>query len=502
MRDPDELERAVLAELQKIGPGDPAAFLARRGARMENTRCVEVRDGIAIIPIIGPIVPRADFFTEISGATAIDSLMADFATAMDDPNISHVVLNIDSPGGTVNGTGEFARYVYERGKQKPVIGYTPNMALSGGYWIFVACREKWMSETASVGSVGAIVRLYSPGKIAGEYEFISTQSPNKRLDPESDEGKRRAQQWIDDVAAVFISRVAEYCGVAEEKVLSDFGKGDVMIAGRAIPAGMADRVGTLESLLTDLHTRRTAVPAQKPVLPPSPAARTSTRPAGSSSARANGGYMENCSNSNCGHPRDQHPSDGACSAQDCTCTAYAAPAADAKALAASLGEANARNAHLAARLDSEALSRISAEVRAFRVPLLTKDDLRFNVQSVDAHCNMLLVAKCAAAGLTVAKVKEGDKEREIRLDAATIGAFFAEQIEAVTQIGARFTPPTGEMPPPKQLAAHGVTLADFAKASHDAEAGRRIAAASRRARKKRAARNSRAPICIAQLGGT
>ena len=60
----------------------------------------------------GPIVRYADLFTEISGATSIETLAQDLHSALNDNTISGIVLNIDSPGGEVNGTSEFADMVH------------------------------------------------------------------------------------------------------------------------------------------------------------------------------------------------------------------------------------------------------------------------------------------------------------------------------------------------------------------------------------------------------
>jgi HK97 family phage major capsid protein len=75
---------------------------------------------------------------------------------------------------------------------------------------------------------------------------VSSQSPHKTLDVMDKTGQKRVQTMVDDMAQVFVDSVARYRGVSAEKVLKDFGKGDVLIANRAVKAGMIDGVGTFQ----------------------------------------------------------------------------------------------------------------------------------------------------------------------------------------------------------------------------------------------------------------
>ncbi|MCU7813080.1 MAG: hypothetical protein KZQ77_17890, partial [Candidatus Thiodiazotropha sp. (ex Notomyrtea botanica)] len=55
------------------------------------------------------------------------------------------------------------------------------------------------------------------------------------------------QRVIDDLADVFISAVAGYRSTSHATVLSDFGQGGLLVGEHAVTAGMADRIGSLES---------------------------------------------------------------------------------------------------------------------------------------------------------------------------------------------------------------------------------------------------------------
>ncbi|MBA3888929.1 MAG: S49 family peptidase [Gemmatimonadaceae bacterium] len=86
-------------------------------------------------------------------------------------------------------------------------------------------------------------------------EIVSSQSPNKRMDPTEDVGRAQLQKVIDDLADVFIAGVAANRGVTTDTVLADFGQGGVFVGRLAVEQGLADAVGTYESTLAELRDR-------------------------------------------------------------------------------------------------------------------------------------------------------------------------------------------------------------------------------------------------------
>jgi ClpP class serine protease len=125
-----------------------------------------------------------------------------------------------------------------------------------------AADEIVVSETSALGSIGVvgIYRGKSDKESAGSVEIVSSQSPHKRLDPATDEGKARLQTRIDSMADVFISSVARNRNITANDVQVNFGGGDVMIGGLAVNAGLADRIGSLERLIAELSQKEETSP--------------------------------------------------------------------------------------------------------------------------------------------------------------------------------------------------------------------------------------------------
>jgi len=247
----------IAAQHRTLPPDERERYLkavaATLGRPLDNTHTVTVRDGVATIPVDGPLFRHADMFTQVSGATSIDTLATDLRAALDDPTIRAVVLAINSPGGEVDGTAEFADQVYAARGVKPIAAYISNDGCSGAYWIASACREVVVAPTAIVGSIGVITAMRHPADGgARKIEFASRHAPDKRLDPSTTAGRAQIQAMIDATEDVFVTAVARNRGVEKEAVLSDFGAGGVFIGQAAVDAGLADRVGSYEDVVAAL----------------------------------------------------------------------------------------------------------------------------------------------------------------------------------------------------------------------------------------------------------
>lgn len=233
------------------------AVAAQLGRPLDNTRTVTVRDGVAVIPVTGPIFHYADFFTEVSGATSIETLARDFTTALHDPAVHSMLLEIDSPGGEAGGVSEFANMVYAARGQKPIMAYVSDVGASAAYWIASATDAIVIDDTAVIGSIGAVAVVPDPSKSAGRtIQIVSSQSPRKRADPTTEGGRSQIQGMIDALADVFVAAVARNRGVTEETVLADYGQGGVFVGQAAVAAGLADRLGSFEGVIADLATRQ------------------------------------------------------------------------------------------------------------------------------------------------------------------------------------------------------------------------------------------------------
>lgn len=221
-----------------------------RGVPYEGIKStVLFENGVAVMSLHGPIYPRANMMTQYSGAVSLQSLMSDFTRLYTDPEVSGIVLDIDSPGGDVRGLGDAAGYIYSLSskRKKPVKTFASGWLASAAYYIGATTQEIIGSKSSVSGSIGVV--LSGRKKADNEYEIVSSQSPYKRSDPATKEGKDVIQEMLDDMADLFIADVAHFRGIDVDTVLSDYGQGKTFVGPRAKRQGLIDGIGTLSSVV-------------------------------------------------------------------------------------------------------------------------------------------------------------------------------------------------------------------------------------------------------------
>lgn len=249
-----ETLQLLLDVVHREGEG-PEALSVRLGRPLDNARNVQVRDGVAIVPVMGPLFTRGDMLSDVSGTTSYDMLARDLQAALDDPSVGAILLDIDSPGGQAHGVAELAQQVRAAAAIKPVEAYVGGVGASAAYWLASAAQRVTVSQTAELGSIGVAMAYHVPnseGPRGRTYQFVSSQSPQKRPDPATEAGRGKLQANVDRLAQEFVGAVAGFRGVSVDDVLAKFGQGGVEIGADAVAVGMADEVGSFESVLSRL----------------------------------------------------------------------------------------------------------------------------------------------------------------------------------------------------------------------------------------------------------
>jgi HK97 family phage major capsid protein len=249
---PEDTLRLMIAIASREQDVDLEALEAELGKPLENAHTVTVRDGVATIPVVGPMFRYADLFTAISGATSYDRLATDLGAALKDPVVQAILLMVDSPGGEVNGASDLQNLLYEARGQKPIVAHIGGYGTSAAYWIASAADRIVASDTALVGGLGVIATVTDQSGAQEDMfgnrivTFVSSQTPDKTVDLSKKSDRARIQARINELADVFLGAVARNRDVDQAQVERDFGKGDVMIGAKAMAAGLVDEVATFE----------------------------------------------------------------------------------------------------------------------------------------------------------------------------------------------------------------------------------------------------------------
>ncbi len=233
---------------------------ARIGGNVSNDfDAWQLVDGVAVIPIHGTLAPRMSTMTRISGGTSMQQVATWIREAAAHKDVRSLVLDIDSPGGTVAGTAELANVVKSVRGVKPIKAVATNMMGSAAYWIGSAADEVIASPSAVLGSIGVYGIHWDESKAnedAGLKATVIRRGVNKGLgtgvEPLSEAGRKVLQEGVDDHYAMFVEAVAANRGVSVKDVEEKFGQGTTFVAHRAVSVRMADREGTLEEVVREL----------------------------------------------------------------------------------------------------------------------------------------------------------------------------------------------------------------------------------------------------------
>lgn len=246
----------TMAEIARESRKTPETIAREMGREMKDTNAASIRDGVAVIKVSGPLFRYANLMTRICGATSYELLAQDFNKAVENPNIKGILLDIDSPGGEVNGCSEVADMIFKSRGVKPVIAYASGSCCSGAYWIASACDKILAADTAVLGSIG-VVSVFEKDDDGKTVEIVSSQSPNKRPDVNTEAGKAKIQARVDELAEVFIAKVARNRGITAVDVVKNFGAGDVSVGQHAVRNGLADGLSSFEDIISSLNQEKT-----------------------------------------------------------------------------------------------------------------------------------------------------------------------------------------------------------------------------------------------------
>lgn len=213
--------------------------------------------GVGLVGVYGTITQRADLFTEWSGGTSTEKVGQQIDAFAADPNVKAIVLDVDSPGGSVYGVAELADKIRAVAKDKKVIGVANSEAASAAYWIISQASEVVVTPGGQVGSIG-VYRMHVDRseelKLAGQsVTFVSAgerKVAGNSYGPLDQLGRQEIQKSVDDYYGLFTAAVAKGRGRQQSTVQKGFGKGGMVRAEEAVSEGMADKVGTLESVLS------------------------------------------------------------------------------------------------------------------------------------------------------------------------------------------------------------------------------------------------------------
>jgi len=222
---------------------------------------------VAIIPVFGTIVQRAGMMTEWCGGTSTQQISGALNDAINDPNVSEVILDIDSPGGSVFGVQELADEIYAAREQIKITAIANSLAASAAYWIGAQASEFYVTPGGEVGSIGVWMAHEDWSAAMAESGVVVTtisagqyKTEGNPYEPLPDDAKAFMQSRVDDYYRAFTGAVAQGRGVSINKVTSGMGQGRVLGAEAAKAENMVDGIMTMSDLIRQRQVGSTSKP--------------------------------------------------------------------------------------------------------------------------------------------------------------------------------------------------------------------------------------------------
>jgi len=190
------------------------------------------------IKLFGPIVDAEKILKEIEKAKK-------------DNTIKGVLLNVNSPGGSVPPSIEISYAVRELQKKKPVIAYASGIMASGSYYSSIYAKKIIANPGAIVGSIGVIMesanvkelmdKIGIKPQVVKQGTYKEAGTPTREWTPKEREELERLTK---DTYDLFVSDVAKARGLDRNNTEA-YADAHIFLAQRAKEVGLIDEVGII-----------------------------------------------------------------------------------------------------------------------------------------------------------------------------------------------------------------------------------------------------------------
>lgn len=212
---------------------------------------------IAVIQLYGIICQRMSLMDDMSsGGCALDRFGRAFDEAVASADVVGIVIDVASPGGTVDGVPEMAARIRAARGTKPIVAVSDSQCCSAAFWLASQADEVIVAPSSMTGSIGVFAVHTELSKFDAEEGITNTiiragkyKAETNDMEPLTDEARAHIQSDVDYFYSMFINDISRGRGVSSQAVLGGFGEGRALVADEAVAAGLADSVGTLEDAI-------------------------------------------------------------------------------------------------------------------------------------------------------------------------------------------------------------------------------------------------------------
>ncbi|MBY0382775.1 MAG: S49 family peptidase [Xanthobacteraceae bacterium] len=238
----------------------PAEFIPADRSEPENLRkpYQHTRAGTAVIPIVGSLVHRGSWIDPLSGLVSYERIKYLVSTAVADPEVHSIILDMHTPGGEAVGAFEAADFIRAASATKPIYAMVNGMAASAGYALAAASTKVLTTKSGLSGSIGVVLvhtehsRRLDKAGIAVRLIFAGDRKVDGNpFEPLREEVADNLQREVDDLYELFVLNIAGHRPQLSAQIIRNT-QARVYLGRQAVDAGLADEVSSLEGLISDL----------------------------------------------------------------------------------------------------------------------------------------------------------------------------------------------------------------------------------------------------------
>lgn len=222
-----------------------------------------LKGSLQVIPIVGSMVHRGGSMDAMSGIQSYQGIQTTIQEALENPNVKQILLEMDSPGGSVAGAFDLKDFILEAKKIKPIYAIANDSMASAAYLIASACTKVYATQTANVGSIGVVAMHLDRSEkdkkegvkptfiYAGDYKVAG--NPHSTLEGEA---LSYLQESVMDSYEMFVKAVAGNRGLDESSIRETEAR--VYRGEKAKEIGLVDEVMSMDSLVETLASNSTS----------------------------------------------------------------------------------------------------------------------------------------------------------------------------------------------------------------------------------------------------
>jgi signal peptide peptidase SppA len=256
-------------------PSDETLFQVNSDRVLRDSRkqmaAASAGSGIAVLPLYGVVTQRGNMVDDISGpgSTSTQQFAAVLRQMLADGTVGQILIDIDSPGGSVYGVAELASEIFKARAQKPVIAVANSLAASAAYWLGCSASEFYVTPGGEVGSIGVWQAHFDYSKALEEDgvkptlisagKFKVEGNPYVPLD---EQAQAFMQSRVDDYYNAFVEAVAIGRGVSVNDVRTGMGEGRVLGADAALALNMVDGIASFDDVLAKMQANIRSTPVR------------------------------------------------------------------------------------------------------------------------------------------------------------------------------------------------------------------------------------------------